>query len=564
VTLRHRLHRVLYVPLDDRPYNLRAPRLLANMVDYEISVPPVETLGRFRTPGKPDELAGWLRGQVASIVDCMVLSVDMLVYGGLWASRTSGTRTQLALQRLGILHDLREACPDATIYAFATLPRLGTLTSSDEAAQYLESLMQYSVLAGRVGDDAELAEQLQALERQIPASVLGEYLAVRERNEQVNLRVVEHLQRQDIDFLACAQDTSAQDGVHLREQQTLRAELDGLDIADRAAIVSGADQMGMCLLARFVQSHMGKSSTVLIQMPKGSDASAAAEGEDRPFIESIREHLELVGAREAAPDERYPDVVLAVNPPAEYPRADLAHAQVARAHRERARKFVADATKRAGGRGLAVCDAAFTDGADDIFVQELVSVTPELPKLLSYAGWNSASNSLGSALAHAVMRIISLQDKGAFDLVRLLGDISPMRYLALLDSLIVSEKAHIRLLMHRFADDWLYQARVRPRLFEHIYEGLKSGVFDLSQSHRQAETLMRDELTQLVTDLWIDQFLGRHCVLIGSDLAGDEQSELVLADLEETRLSLPWRRLFEIDLDLEFGVQLVAAGSREQ
>jgi len=31
----------------------------------------------------------------------------------------------------------------------------------------------------------------------------------------------------------------------------------------------------------------------------------------------------------------------------------------------------------------------------------------------------------------------------------------------------------------------------------------------------------------------------------------------VLAELEETRVRLPWRRLFEVDLDFEFGVQLV-------
>ena len=93
---------------------------------------------------------------------------------------------------------------------------------------------------------------------------------------------------------------------------------------------------------------------------------------------------------------------------------------------------------------------------------------------------------------------------------------------------------------------------------DHICDGLRSGVFDLARSYQQAEGLTREELTQAISDLWIDQFLGRSCASIGSGLADDEETSLVLAELEETRLSLPWRRLFEVDVEMDFGVQLVA------
>ena len=109
MTLRHRPHRVLYVPLDDRPYNARVPRLLAQMVDYEIIMPPAEMLGCFRAPGQPEEIADWLRGHVDPALDCLVLSLDMLAFGGLWASRCPTTRTQLAQQRMEILAELRQA-----------------------------------------------------------------------------------------------------------------------------------------------------------------------------------------------------------------------------------------------------------------------------------------------------------------------------------------------------------------------------------------------------------------------------------------------------------------------
>jgi hypothetical protein len=305
---------------------------------------------------------------------------------------------------------------------------------------------------------------------------------------------------------------------------------------------------------------MEKSPAVRLVVADESALDQVPPGEDRPCRQSIEEHLALIGATEARSGGSRCDMVMAVNALPSSDRSELHSPQVARDHRKRARQLIGRAMEACRGRGLAVCDVAFPDGADDIFVQEVISATPSLPSLLSYAGWNSASNSIGSALAQGTLRLISLQDKGAFDLVRLVGDMPPMRYLSLLDSLISSEKAHIRLLLTRLTDDWLYQARVRPRLLDHITTCLRTGVLDLASGHQQAEALLRDELTQAVSDLWIDQFLGRQCVLVGSDIDEDDQTAVALAELEETRLYLPWRRLYEIELEVEFGVQLVAPG----
>ena len=562
MALRHRPHRILYVPLDDRPYNVRVPRLLAEMVEYDLVSPPAEMLGRFRTPGQPDEIAQWLRAHADAATDCMILSLDMLAYGGLWASRSSGTRTQLAQERLDILGELRTACPESTIYASNVILRLGIVASADEAALHYGSLFRHSELAGRVAEkpNDDDRESLCALEREIPAAVLGEYLAVRERNLAINLRGVRDVAEGNVDFLALGQDTCAEDGVHREEQARLREACEELGVDDRVAMEAGADQLGMCLLARFVHHHMDKTPAVRVLRLAGLDDDRVVVGEDRPFAASVASHMALIGAVECEAEDRLPDMVLAINSPAPYERSALQDPEIARSHRERARSFVAEAATAAEGRGLAVCDVAFPNGSDDIFVQELIAATAELPGLLTYAGWNTASNAVGSALAHGTLRLICLQDKGAFDLARLLGDMSPMRYLELLDSVISSEKAHIRMLLSRFADDWLYQSRIRSRVTEHICDGLRSGVFDLSRSYQQAESLMRDELTEAISDLWIDQFLGRPCVSIGSDRAEDEQSSLVLAGLDETRLGLPWRRLFEVEVELDFGVQLVAHG----
>jgi hypothetical protein len=530
------------------------------MVDYELTAPPVELLGHFRDPGQADEIGRWLLTHADPGLDCIILSLDMLAYGGLWASRASSTRTRLAHERLNVLAELRKRCPQAVILGFTSVLQLGTVTSSDEAALHRESLARYSVLSGRVAatGSAEDRARLTALERQIPASVLGEYLAVRGRNHEINLRAVREVADGHLDLLVIGQDAAGPEGVHLEEQQALLRRAAELGAGDRIRLLCGVDQLAPCLLTRFVHQHMGKSPVIHVVLPEGSEVGGVAPGEDRPFSQSLAEHLELVGARAASDSTRSPDMLLAVNSPVAYDRKVLRDPQMLRAHRERARALLQQASTAAHGRGLAVADCAFAGGADDIFVQELISVTPELPGLLAFAGTDSASASVGSALAHGALRLIALQDKGAFDLARVVGDLSPLRYLALLDALIESEKAHIRLLISRLTDDWLWRSRLQPRVMDHIFHCIRSGIFDLSYSHHQAEAIIRDELTRAVSDLWIDQFMNRRCVVVGSDLAEDERSAIVLAELNETRLSLPWHRLTEVDVDVEFGVQLEA------
>jgi len=187
--LRHRLHRIILVPLDDRPVNLRMPRLLAEMVGYELVTPPRELLGHFKTAGDPEAIGAWVLGQVVEPVDCAVLSLDMLAYGGLVASRGANVRTALA--------------PHLTIYAFNVIMRLSITARSDETARYWELVRRYSELSGVVaeGGDAQAAAELRQLEQQIPAAVLGEYLAVRGRNHQINQRAIEEVAAGNLDML---------------------------------------------------------------------------------------------------------------------------------------------------------------------------------------------------------------------------------------------------------------------------------------------------------------------------------------------------------------------------
>lgn len=555
MTLRHRLHKIIYVPLDDRPYSVKHVRMLAEMVDYELTMPPLELLGRFTTPGQPEKVMDWLMAEAHSGADAAILSLDMLAYGGLVASRSPHVRTQLALQRLDHLATFRQRAPEMQVLASNVIMRLSITATSDLAAQHWTLLRRYSELVGLVDEFGKETHQreLEQVKRRIPGDLLGQYLACRERNHRVNLKAVELADAHVVDFLALPQEDAAPHGLHRPEQAELQALINERGLQERAIIYPGADETAQTLLARFVHSHMKKVPRVHVLPGQPSQMKNIAAFEDRAFSDTLAANVRVIGGQMVDSPERA-DLVLAVNPPMRREREYYATEERRAARRAKCTQF-AGRLAELNHPALALADVAFANGADDVFMSCLVECGVEPLRLISYAGWNTAGNSVGSALAHGTLRLIALQDKGAFDLANVLVSLTPMRYLELLNSLIASERAHVGLLFHHLVEDWLYMARVRPRVTKAVVNLLQASIFDLSTSAQQAEAMVREELTHVAADLWIEHFLGRQCVSIGSR---ESLSGLVLADLEETRVRLPWRRLFEVELDFEFGVQLVA------
>ena len=557
MSLRHRTHRILYVPLDDRPCNTRWPALLARSVDFDLVMPPSEMLGRYNTPGNPEVIADWLM-RARGRIDAAILSLDMLAYGGLIASRSPATPVETALHRLTVLPALRDHLGDASIFAFNVIMRLSITADSPETAQYWEMMREYTELRYQVDKlgRADLADRVQSLQRAIPDEIIDTFEAVRRRNHTVNLRATEYAADGALDFLALTQEDAAEFGPHLPEQARLRDFIAGRGIEDKAVIYPGADEAGSVLMARFINQHMLRTPSVRVIYSSEEGANRIATFEDRPVRETVEAQIRAVGAHicDDEDDDR-PDLNFLVATHAEGVRADYERGQ-AREDRRRELRGLIEAGEEAG-KHLVLCDLGFPNGADDLLMRDLRHSDIELHRLMSFAAWNTAGNSIGSALAHGTLRLIALQDKGAFDLAQLLTDISPMRYLELLNSLIDSERAHVQLLLTRLVDDWLYQTHVRREVTDHVVNMLEASTFNLAESYLQTERMVATELSAATSDLWSHHFLARETVRLG--VQGGRAS-LVLDALEATDVTLPWRRMFEVDLDFRFGVDLVAEG----
>src|SRR4028118_1674996 len=174
------------VPLDDRPCNVRFPQQIAAIGGDVVAVPPLPALGHFNSPGQPSDIARWLHELPQ--VEALIVSIDMLAYGGLVASRKPHVGEEEALARLQMLKVFRRPRPETPIYAFNILMRLAITMDSDEAVPHYYNIMRYA----RLRDEAErfqsehLQAELDKVTAQIPPPLLERYCAARARHHAVN------------------------------------------------------------------------------------------------------------------------------------------------------------------------------------------------------------------------------------------------------------------------------------------------------------------------------------------------------------------------------------------
>ncbi len=278
---------IALLPLDDRPCNTRFPLQIARIGGDEILLPPTELLGCFNTPGRPTALGRWT--ERLPEVSALIVSIDMLAYGGLVASRKPFVSAEEALERLEILRGWRRARPDTPIFAFNILMRLAVTMDGDEAVANYYNVMRYA----RLCDEAErfdsdyLREERDKVKDHIPERVLDEYLQARARNHLVNLQMVDWLAENVFDYLLITQEDASEFGLHRQEQDHLLARVAALNVGAKMSLHPGADEAALTLLARSWNTDV----SFQLHVSDASDMKNIAPFEDRPYEESLRQHV---------------------------------------------------------------------------------------------------------------------------------------------------------------------------------------------------------------------------------------------------------------------------------
>ena len=394
--------RILYLPLDSRPCNYLWPQRLLFATEHEIVAPPAEIMDYFRRPADTEKLQAFIREKLPH-VDAAAVSAEMLLYGGILASRTPETSLEIAIGRLEILKEVALRVP---VHAFGLIMRSSISAFCQGDLKAYNLMTEYSVAWGKTwqaGEDtAKVDEKYASL---LPERILSAYRRVRKRNHAVNLKLLELKKDGILSSLMLLQEDAQEYGFHRREQAELTGYISENRLKD-TFMHSGADESGMmaCLRA------LGPSPLPVGIRYTSGDGSFVARYEDRPFrenLDSCMKYLNLFS------DPGAPMRLVIHAPESEQGEA---------AWQPAVPSEDIDLLEKALSVPCYLLDVEFANGGS-LYLLKRLRDKGLISGLLGYSGWNTSVNSMGTMLALIRADALSGQPNPAFKWERLLDDL---------------------------------------------------------------------------------------------------------------------------------------------
>jgi len=495
--------RFVLIPLDERPVNVRYPQLIAQIADATLIVPPTELLSRKRAPANCDALLEWLMAQAPGC-EALILSLDMLAYGGLIASRTTD---EAAAQCLARLERLRARPRLSKVYAFNVITRIPDADDSLEEPEYWSSygrrLHRYSQLLHRAAEGQAVAEQIAELEAEIPEVHRQDFLRRRLRNHQVNLAALGLAAQGLFDLLVISSDDTSPHGLGSQEKAWLDQWRKRLRLTDSVLMYPGADEIG-CVLA--VRALLKAAPRFYVHYAIPEDRHRVAPYEDGAVSLTVERQIRAIGGV-IVEREAQAEFIVAINPPSRIgAELDFSPEAYAAEQAYRAAPMAAFAEQIAtwlrAERRVILCDVAYPNGSDPFLMAQLFAKV-DVRQLAAYSAWNTAGNTIGTALAQGIASSLARTAQGA--------------------------QAQQYFLAHRFVEDYLYQQGVRAEV--RAWLAARTGKPEAAP-HLMVETCA-----------YIERALNERL----AELPTLGQTWRVA----QGSVRLPWQRTFEVDFDLE-------------
>jgi hypothetical protein len=485
---------VVIVPIDDRPVTRQLPMMLGRIAGIPVVEPPRALVGNYLTPGDPEGLYRWLTSDATVGADAFVLSSDMMVYGGLVASRIPGVPAWLGYSRLRYVTALRALRPNALYYGFGTVMRLAPtgVPAIGGAASFFAAGRPYELITQYANTPSpELAERI--------GPILDAYVATRRRNLDVDLFALQLTAEGGFDRFVLGQDDAGPHGLHIADLESLeraRAHY-GSGLLQRTSIEPGADELAMIMEANAFAARVSwvPRFSITWSQPKGPGLEDSIEY--APFEKIVREVIRSSGGTVVSSG---PDIQLFV-------RVRDTNAAQEKAFADQIASAIGD------GKLVTVVDLTFFGAPLEeqrLLVEELIG-RKVAGKLAGFASWNTAANSLGTAIPAAIAVGVG-QRLGTFN------------RLALAD-----------FLLDRYIDDYAFHDFVRPVLNDELTKD------DVDHTYLLPDIAARTASENRAL-LW------PHAV----DLLNS-----VFPDYRDGGLTitLPWNRTFETEIDVRLGLR---------
>ena len=491
---------ILYLPLDERPCNAEFVCKIAHGTPAEVVCPGAEILGDKKQPADFGKVRKFLVDNVAK-ADACVISVDMLLYGGIVPSRLHEMTEAQLTERLQVLAELKKINTYVKIYAFSLIMRCPCYSSDDEEPAYYERCGREIFLSGQVKHklrEGLLTEaQAQALLARYK-TVTGSDIDDFEKRRATNLAMLLKLLADNpCDYFVVPQDDSAEYGYTTMDRLAVKKFVADNGLPD-VPMYPGADEVGMTLTSRAVTDFYGKHPQVYCHWTNERAQNVTPLYEDRPVGKTVPVQLAVAGCAETAAESAC-DIDLFLNYPTEK-QVEASELPVDGYKERNLDKFCTDALSALRqNKVVAIADGGYCNGGD-VELLQMLSEHVDLTDIPAYAGWNTSSNTLGTAICEAVF-------------VWLFGQTEQSK-------LFVAE---------RYAEDAGYCGCVRGYMCDNVLPEWGLDYFHADGSSGKVAARVAQELNAFLAD----------------------KLPQVAAKYKVSHCSMPWRRMFEVRLDMD-------------
>ena len=487
---------VLYVPQDDRPVSLQYTVDTAREAGMTVLTPPQHLISGKTYQGQADQIMAWVE-QNAGRADVMVLSTDTLIYGGLVDSRKHNIPLSTLQNRLKRIEGLKARNKNVRIYGFGTVMRSprasGGGTEPAYYAEYGPTIFQIAALQDKLDSGSltqEETQKLMSLQASVPVEYLQDWFDRRQKNMKINKELIDETRSGVFDYFALGHDDTSQLSQSALEGRYLNKYSKDISV-EKYGSFPGADQLGLLLMARSRTDVSTEKPTFSVIYPLGGGGKTLPGYEDQTIDKTIAQHVEAVGGTMVTQGK--PTVLLAVNTPLTTSTGESENFENFPMISNSTNAFV-DRIQQAvdSGVNVSVADIAFNNGADNTLVSAMYK-RDLLYKIGAYNGWNTASNTVGYAIAQGL----------------LLKSMSP--------------EGHRDMLTQQYLDNWAYQANIRKDIYR------------MQDSIRTDNVRYSGELNER-----LESYLGERIQ--------DFAEKYLKINPRTVKATFPWGRLFETDI----------------
>ncbi|PFL64395.1 hypothetical protein COJ36_20410 [Priestia megaterium] len=518
------MNKIMYLPLDERPCNYKFPVKLAELTDLELIVPNRSLLGNKKKPADVSGLQEWLLENCQD-ASYLIVSIDMLVYGGIVPSRIHNLTKEECINRVNILNEIKALNPTIKIYAFNLILRVSSNDRDEEEPFYYKNygnkIWNYGWLTDKEEREGLIPEEkvhYNKLKETIPSEYLEDFIERRKKNKALNHYVLEMVEQGALTELIVPLDDNSKYGFTAKEQKELLFRVNELDISHKVLIYPGADDLGCSLFSKVFCDVKKYSPEIYVRYSSTWGPFMKPKYEDRSLHESLKS--QIIAAGGFIIDHSYDtNIILMVNSPAteQWNMAEQVPFNTRHAtyfSEVNYREFI-EAIKMYLGKGknVSLADVAVCNGSDT-YLMNLLKKNNLINELSSYAGWNTSGNTLGTVIPHTIIH--SYYNNYGSNKEKL--------------------KKDREFYLHRLVEDWGYQGVVRNDIIENHLPVLKASYFEVKHVQKDVEELVKNKIMDFVRDNF------------------DSDNLLI------TNVNLPWVRMFEIDFELDLKLNKTFAG----